>query len=113
MGRIKELLQNRTVRAVLIAAVALLLLLAVWLAFGNRASAYKPTETETRLARLLTEIEGVEAATAMIAEEDGRAVSAIVLFEGKDSILVRSRILDITAAMLRLDKKEVQIYVQS
>ncbi len=113
MGRIRELLQNRTVRAVLLAAFALLLLLAVGLTFGKRSSSYEPTETETRLSRLLTEIEGVEEATAMIAEEDGRAVSAVVLFGGKDSILVRSRILDITSAMLRLDKKDVQIYLRS
>lgn len=113
MGRISELLQNRAVRAVLIAALALLLLLAVGLTFGKRTSSYESTETETRLSRLLTEIEGVDEATAMIAEEDGRAVSVIVLFEGKDSILVRSRILDITSAMLRLDKEDVQIYLRA
>ncbi len=110
MGRIKSLLQNRTFRTALIGAAALLLLLAVWLIFGEKSSSYCPTETEARLIKLLTEIDGVESATAMVAEEDGRAVSAIVIFGGKDSLLTRSHILDITAGLLRLEKEDVQVY---
>lgn len=110
MGRLKKLFQNRTFKVAAISLAALLLLLAVWLTFGKKSSAYRPTETEARLIAILSEIEGVESATAMVSEEDGRAVSAVVVFEGKDSILTRSRILDITATLLRVDKGNVQVY---
>ncbi len=110
MGKLKELWNNRTFRAVLIALAALLLLLALWFAFGKTSSEYSPTQTEARLICLLNEIEGVDGAKAVVSEEEGRAVSAVVVFEGKDSILTRSRILDITASLLRIDKKNVQVY---
>lgn len=110
MERLKELFRSRVFRAVLIALAGLLLLVAVWMTFGKDDASYRPTETEARLVRLLTEIEGVKSATAMVAEEDGKAVSAVVVFEGKDGILTRSRILDITATLLRIDKRNVQVY---
>lgn len=110
MGKLKELWHNRTVRAVLIALATVVLLLAMWPVFGKKSSSYSPTQTEARLVQLLSEIEGVDGATAMVSEEEGRAVSAVVVFEGKDSILTRSRILDITASLLRIDKKDVQVY---
>ena len=110
MGRLKELLQNRTLRAVLLAAAALLLLIALWAVFGRKSQTYEPTQTEARLIQLLTQIEGVDGATAMVAEEEGKAVSAVIVFEGRDSLLTRSRILDIASGLLRLDKRNVQVY---
>lgn len=89
---------------------ALLLLLVAWTAFGKKSGGYEPTELEARLSRILSEVEGVKNATAMVAEEDGRAVSAVIVFEGADSILTRSRVLDAASALLRLDKKYVQVY---
>ena len=110
MGKLKALCRDRRFRAAAVISAALLLLLALWLVFGKSSSSYSPTQTEARLAILLAEIEGVDGAKAMVSEEGGRAVSAVVVFEGKDSILTRSRILDITAALLRIDKKDVQVY---
>ncbi len=114
---IGKLLKNRTVRVVLLVVAAVLLLLAVWLVFfpdggGTTAASgsYTPTEREARLSRLLEEVEGVGDVTAMITEEDGVPVGAIVVFGGADSILTRMRVLDITSAALHLNKKYVQVY---
>lgn len=108
--RLKKFFQSKTAKICLIALVALLLLLAAWSVFGKSQSSYRPTETEARLVKLLSEIEGIDSATAMVTEEEGRAVGAVIVFEGKDSLLTRSRILDIASALLRLEKKYVQVY---
>ena len=112
-GRITKLFRNRTARIVLLLLAALILLFAAWKVFGGSAgtaSSYAPTAREERLCRVLEKIEGVNGATVMIAEEEGAPVSAIVVFEGADSILTRSRILSITAAALGIEKKNVQVY---
>lgn len=112
MGRLKEIFKRRAVRICLILLAALLLLLAIWRVFAAspEESAFRPTEQETRLMSLLGEIDGIDSATAMITEEGGRAVGAVVIFEGTDSILTRSRILNITAAALGISKEKVQIF---
>lgn len=111
---IKRVWRSRTVKIVLIVLAALLLLFAVWKVFfppsGAAESAYLPTEREARLACLLKEVEGIDDATAMITEENGRAVSAVIVFHGKDSILIRSRVLDIASAALGIAKANVQVY---
>lgn len=109
--RLKKLLGSRTARIFLLCLAALLLLLAVWCVFfPSKESAYTPTDRESRLCSLLSDVEGVKDATAMITEEDGVPVCAIVVFSGADSILTRMRVIDITAAALNLPKSKVQVY---
>lgn len=109
---IKNFLRNRTVRIILLSLVALALLLAVWKVFFREgpSSSYEPTERELRLCRLLEGVEGIENAMAMITEEEGKPVGAIVIFDGADSILTRMRVLEITAQALNIEKKNVQVY---
>lgn len=108
---LKKLLRSRTTRIFLLCLAALLLLLAVWKVFFQTSpSSYTPTEREARLCELLSGVEGIGNTTAMITEEDGVPVSAVVIFEGADSILTRMRVIDITAAALNLDRTKVQIY---
>lgn len=114
MKNLKSLWKNKTVRIVGIAILSLALLLAVWKVFFGKskpASAeYEPTADEIRLSVILSEIEGVENATVMIAERDGVPVSAIVVFSGEDGILVRTRIIEATARALAIEAREVLVY---
>ena len=105
--RLRSLWKNRTFRIVLICVVALALLFAVWKVFfgggsAEEASGYMATEREQRLAELLEQVEGVDTATVMIAERDGVPVSAIVVFKGRDGILLRTRLTELAAAALDL-----------
>lgn len=112
-GRIKAFFADKRVRIVLFALLALLLLFAVWKVFfagGDEQSGYVPTEREARLLCLIKELGGVRDATAMIREEDGRPVSAVILFEGEDSILLRARILEIAASALGVERSAVGVY---
>lgn len=115
MAGVINALKSRNTRILLLCLAAFLLLLAVWKVFfdSSASSSYQPTEQEARLCRLLSELEGIDNATAMITEENGVAVSAIVIFEGADSILARMRVMEITAAALNINKKNVQVYPAS
>ena len=110
----KKVLENRTARIVLFCVLALLLLAAIWRVFfaeEGAAGSYDETEKEARISAMLERIEGIEDASVMIVEEDGRAVSAIVVYSGVDSILSRMRILEIASSALGLSKERVQVYL--
>lgn len=107
---LKNFLKSKTARILLLCLAALLLLFAVWKVFFGASASYLPTEREARLCLLLSDVEGVGNAKAMVTEENGIPVSAVVLFEGADSVLTRIRVLEITAAALHIDRKYVQVY---
>lgn len=113
MERIKTFLRSGKVRIALLGIGAILLLIMVWRVFFSTESvsaAYVPTERESRLSHLLEEVEGVKNAVVMITEENGAAISAIIIFEGADSILTRMRVLEIASAALSIEKSKVQVY---
>lgn len=111
---LKKLWENKTARILLIALIALALLLGCWFVFGKTEDAptgtYAPTAQEERIGALLSEIEGVERVTVMVTEEDGVPVSAVVIFDGEDGILVRLRITQITANALNLADNRIYVY---
>lgn len=111
-NRLKNLLKSKTARVIALCVPALLLLFAVKAVFFSEksGSSYEATEREARLVGLLSDVEGVKNPTAMITEENGTPVAAVVVFEGADSILVRLRVIDITAAALNLERSKVQVY---
>lgn len=110
--KVKELLQNKTARLVLLGVAAVLLLLLVYFVFfgGETQSGYTATEQEKRLSILLGEIEGVKSATVMITEREGTPVSAVVLFEGEDGILIRTRLMEVAASALSLRTRDILVY---
>lgn len=110
----KKLFANKTARIILICLVALVLLLAVWKVFfpsqSTAASSQGATEQESRLAVILSQIEGVKDVSVMIGEDDGGAVSAIVVFSGADGLLTRMRLVEATAAALNIERACVLVY---
>lgn len=112
--KLKTFFADRTVRIILICIAALVLLFAVWKVFFGEsnvsANGYQATEQEERLAALLMQIDGVEKATVMIGEEDGKAVNAVVVFDGKDGIITRLRITEVAASALNLKNSSILVY---
>ncbi len=111
--KIKQFFAGKTVRIVLIALVAALLAFAVWRVFFGTKSAsaeYRATEQEARLALILSGIEGVGTARVMIGEEDGVPVSAVVVFEGEDTLMTRLRVAEVTANLLSIGRDKVAAY---
>ena len=105
---LKKLWENRTARILLVALAGVLLLLLCMAAFSPRKeSTAEQTPTEARLSAILSEVAGAGSVRAMIAEEDGVPVSAVVLFDGEDGILIRLRLTQVTAASLNIAENRV------
>lgn len=113
--KITKFLSDKTVRAIALAVVALLLLFAVWRVFfgGETSASLSHTEEELRLSALLGQIDGVGEAEVMITSEDGKAVSAIVVCHGADSILTRIRVIDVTVTALGVERGNVLVYCRT
>ena len=111
---IKKFFNNKTTRIVLLLLIALLLVFAVYRVFfksePKTTAVYEATELEERLSRILSKIDGVGDTTVMVSEEDGRAVSAVIVFRGADSILTRIRVIDAAAGALGISKERILIY---
>ena len=111
---IKKFFNNKTARTVVILLIALLLVFAVYRVFfkseKTAAAVYEATALEERLSRILSKIDGVGDTSVMVQEEDGRAVSAVIVFRGADSILTRIRVIDAAAGALGIAKESILVY---
>lgn len=107
-GRIRDVL--------LLSALALLLIFAVWKIFytdGSRSTAAVSggTESERRLSALLSEIDGVGDVNVMIYEGEDGAKSVVVVCKGANNLRVNMDIREAVAAALGTDEKSVKIYL--
>ncbi len=109
---LKKILSDKRLRVIALLLAALSLLLLVWLVFfSNREErSYQSTAEEQKLATLLESLDGVDKVTVMVSGEEGEPTSAVVVFRGEDSLLLRNRILNASAAALNLSPKNVQVY---
>ena len=100
--------------ACLYAVIALLLLLAVWIAFfkqnGNREAI--KSSTEVKLIELLEGIRGVGEADVMICETEDGAKSVVVVCDGASNFNVMLSVREAVATALNLDQKSVKIYLK-
>lgn len=111
---IKNFFNNKTARVVTILLIALLLVFAVYRVFfkdkEQSSAGYEATELEDRLSKILSKIDGVGNASVMVSENEGKAVSAVIVFYGADSILTRIRVIDAAAGALGIGKDKILVY---
>ncbi len=112
--RLEKLFRSKTAKILLLCALALVLLIAVWKVFfpsGEASAEYGATEQEARLAAVLSKIEGVKSVSVMIGNtKEGIPASAIVVFDGEDGLLTRMRILEAAAGALNVERENVLVY---
>ncbi|MBS1400593.1 MAG: hypothetical protein HPZ86_07330 [Clostridia bacterium] len=107
-GRIRDIL--------LLSALALLLVFAVWKIFytgytKNVSGMTSGSESEQRLCSLLKEIDGVGEVNVMICESEDGVESVVVVCEGANDLRVNMNIREAVAAALGTDEKSVKIYL--
>ena len=68
------------------------------------------SETEVKLTGILSNIDGVGKTDVMITEEEGKIVGVVIVCEGADSLMTRSKILNAVSTALNIDKKIIAIY---
>ncbi len=119
MEPLKFLKEKRFRDVLLIGAIGLLLLIAAYFVFTeNRAAetdtvgnTYEMTLTESRLCSVLSRIEGVGKLEVYVSEDEtGNPQSAIIVFEGADSLSVRMDVMRAAAGALGISQNDVLIY---
>ena len=119
MEALKRLKEKRFREILFIGLAALLLLVAAYFVFiGNAGAETERTDgvremsdEESRLCSILSRIEGVGAVEVYInADEEGNARSAVIEFEGADSLSVRMDVMRAAAGALGISQKDVLIY---
>ena len=107
-GKIKDWL--------LLGALGLLLIFTAWQVFhtgeGEEAAAIYTTETETKVLRLLREIDGVGDASVIVYENGERVESVVVVCEGANNLRVVMNVREAVASALGTEQKSVKIYLK-
>ena len=115
--KIKNVKNIQIIVAILIIAVALIIYSNVISKKSVKSSSQSGntvmTEEETRLAAVLSQIDGAGQVSAMITKNDGNIVGVIVIAQGADNITVRLRLLDAAATALGVNKNIVSVYSKS
>ena len=70
------------------------------------------TETETKVLRLLQEIEGVGAASVIVYEKEGDIENVVVVCEGANDLLVKMNVREAVSAAFGVEQKSVKIYLK-
>ena len=101
-GRKRGFKSDRFRDVLLLSALALLLIFAVWKIFYP---------SEQKLCALLKEIDGVGDVNVMICESEDGVQSVVVVCEGANDLRVNMNIREAVAAALGTDEKSVKIYL--
>ena len=117
LNAIKRLHLNKKTKTVLIFLLAFGLLVAVWLVFFQEEERTIDktllTEEELRLTSLLQSIDGITQTNVYITQEGDVPVCAVIIFHGKDSLILRKQILAVTASALQISQKDVTVVFAS
>ena len=100
----------------LLVVLGVVVVLAAWLVFhaGEKevsAPAYA-TETETKVLRLLQEIDGVGEASVIIYEKEGDIENVVVVCEGANDIRVVMNVREAVSSALGTEQKSVKVYLK-
>jgi len=68
------------------------------------------TQTEAKLASILSSIDGVGAIDVMINENEDGITGVVIVCEGANNIMTRNDILNAVSTALDIDKKIIAIY---
>ena len=118
-SRIASLLKRfdgKTRDVLLLGALGLLLIFTAWQVFHtedtDEVAAVYLTETETKVLRLLNEIDGVGDASVIVYEKEGDVESVVVVCEGANNLRVVMNVREAVATALGTEQKLVKIYLK-
>lgn len=100
----------------IIAALALVLVIAVWRIFysgkDSEETLATASENEQKVSKLLAEIDGVGKAEVMICETEEGVQSVVVVCEGANDLQVIMDVREAVAAALGTQEKSVKVYLK-
>jgi hypothetical protein len=108
-------LGGKTRDVIILAVLGFALIFVAWQAFHQDDAVNvsgQVTETEAKLLRLLSEIDGVGDADVMVYEGKNGVESVVVVCEGARNLQVSVHIREAVAAALGTEQKAVKIYLK-
>jgi hypothetical protein len=108
--------RNKAVLIIIILIFAVML--TVLMLNGDSSSAtttysYTQTNTEKKLAEILSNISGVGKAQVMISEGDDGIQGVVIVCDGANNIMTRSDILNAVSTALNIEKNIIAIYAMN
>lgn len=109
-------------KKILVIAVLLIALLALaFVLYGSKnkmTSAVNQTvtersATETKLMRILSEIDGVGQAEVLINEGENGVEGVIIVCEGANSLMTRNDVINAVVTALKVNKNNIAIYAMN
>lgn len=107
-GKIKDYL--------LLLLLGILLVFTAWQVFhtedSKEVATFYATDTESKVLRLLNEIDGVGEANVIVYEKEGCVESVVVVCEGANNLRVAMNVREAVASALGTEQKSVKIYLK-
>ncbi len=118
-GGWRELLDRFDIKlkdAALLVILGIVVVAVAWIVFHtedpeNAIPTYA-TETETKVLRLLQEIDGVGEASVIVYEKEKNIENVVVVCEGANDLLVKMNVREAVSAALGVEQKSVKIYLK-
>lgn len=117
MSKVKSFI-TRYKRIIVVAALLILLIAIAVIFFGGSSKSLTVnstarSETETKLMRILSEIEGVGKAEVMVNEGENGVEGVIIVCEGANNIMTRNDVINAVKIALKLDKNNIAVYAMN
>ena len=118
MKRASEYFKERK-KILVIALLLALLVVIAFILYGSKSkvnsvsSDVDKSETEVKLTRILSEIDGVGKAEVMINEGESGVDGVIIVCEGAYNIMTRNDILNAVSTALGVEKGNIAIYAMN
>ena len=110
--------ENKKIIIVVLLIVILISAVYVMDKVGKKSTAVsgtfsEKTSSEIKLQEILSRIDGVGNTDVMINESEGKILGVIIVCDGADNIMTRSKILNAVSIALDVDKNLIAIYSMS
>lgn len=114
--RLSDKRKEKIKEMLLFCGLALILLVVVWQVFGGKDKAAVKeitySEKEIKVARMLTEMEGVGDVEVMIYEGEEGVESVVVLCDGATDLRVIISVREAVATALGTEEKRIKVYLK-
>ncbi len=118
MNKTVEYIKQHKKLFIIAAALIAAILIAVCL-YGGRGAVKLTsqndvrTDTEVKLMRILSEIEGVGASEVMVTEGEKGITGVVIVCEGANNIMTRNDVLNAVNTALGIEKSNIAIYAMN
>lgn len=118
MSKVKSFI-NRYKKIIIVSGLLVLLIAVAIILFGGSSQSFNVnssstrTETELKLLRILSEIDGVGKAEVMITEGDEGVEGVVIVCEGANNIMTRNDVINAVKVALNVEKNNIAVYAMN